>query len=278
MALTITHAHVATGTDAGNGEVHKAEWNAAHDISGTLSADDVVDGTTNKAYTATEKTKLAGIASGATANTGDVTAASNFGTDNRLLRSDGTGKGSQSSGITLDDSDNISWFASISGTIHQGINFSFLDVDQSNYGTFTLSSNITANRTYNLSMPDGSYTYTFPAASVTFASLNLEDQTLTGGARVTVKDLGNTSGNTITPDPGDRAIQKVTNNGSWTFAPGSNVGCYLISVINTTGAAVPTTSGFTKVDGVFDNTTTSKFHCAVTVTGDYSVLQILKVV
>ena len=38
---------------------------------------------------------------------GDVTAASNFGTDNRLLRSDGAGKGAQSSGVTLDDADNL---------------------------------------------------------------------------------------------------------------------------------------------------------------------------
>ena len=37
--------------------------------------------------------------------TGDVTAASAFGTDNRLIRSDGTGKGVQASGVTLDDSD-----------------------------------------------------------------------------------------------------------------------------------------------------------------------------
>lgn len=35
---------------------------------GTQSADTVIDGTTNKAYTATEKTKLSGIATGATAN------------------------------------------------------------------------------------------------------------------------------------------------------------------------------------------------------------------
>jgi hypothetical protein len=38
---------------------------------------------------------------------GDVTAAATFGTDNRLIRSDGTAKGVQSSGVTLDDSDNI---------------------------------------------------------------------------------------------------------------------------------------------------------------------------
>src|SRR5690606_1298535 len=39
---------------------------------------------------------------------GDVTAASNFGTDNVLIRSDGTGKGVQASGISVDDSDNVS--------------------------------------------------------------------------------------------------------------------------------------------------------------------------
>jgi len=40
--------------------------------SGTQSADTVTDGTTNKAYTATEKTKLANIAAGATANDTDA--------------------------------------------------------------------------------------------------------------------------------------------------------------------------------------------------------------
>lgn len=38
-----------------------------------LNADAVPDGTTNKAYTATEKTKLAGVAAGATANSSDAT-------------------------------------------------------------------------------------------------------------------------------------------------------------------------------------------------------------
>lgn len=39
---------------------------------------------------------------------GDVSAASNFGTDNRLIRSDGTTKGVQASAVTVDDSGNIS--------------------------------------------------------------------------------------------------------------------------------------------------------------------------
>jgi hypothetical protein len=47
------------------------------------------------------------------AGTGDVTAASSFGTDNRLIRSDGTGKGVQASGITVDDSDNVTGAANL---------------------------------------------------------------------------------------------------------------------------------------------------------------------
>jgi len=40
---------------------------------GTQSADSLIDGTTNKAFLATERTKLAGIATGATANATDAT-------------------------------------------------------------------------------------------------------------------------------------------------------------------------------------------------------------
>lgn len=50
------------------------------------------------------------------AGTGDVTAASAFGTDNRLVRSDGTGKGVQASGVTVDDSANVSGVAALSAT------------------------------------------------------------------------------------------------------------------------------------------------------------------
>lgn len=99
-------------------------------------------------------------------------------------------------------------------------------------------------------------------APANMAALDTEDQTLTGGARVTVKDLGNLSGNTITPDPGDRPMQKITNNGAGTIAPGTNIGQYTLFVQNTTGAAVPTTSGWTKVVGAFTNTTTHEFICS----------------
>jgi hypothetical protein len=47
---------------------------------------------------------------------GDVTASLNFGNDNRLIRSDGVLKGVQSSGVTIDDSDNVT----IPGTLTVG--------------------------------------------------------------------------------------------------------------------------------------------------------------
>lgn len=50
------------------------------------------------------------------AGTGDVTAAFAFGTDNVLIRSDGTGKGVQSTGITADDSNNVSGVTALSVT------------------------------------------------------------------------------------------------------------------------------------------------------------------
>lgn len=43
----------------------------------------------------------------ATEHTNKVSASSAFGTDNRIIRSDGTGRGTQVSGISVDDSNNV---------------------------------------------------------------------------------------------------------------------------------------------------------------------------
>lgn len=106
---------------------------------------------------------------------------------------------------------------------------------------------------------------------------DVEDQTLTGGARVTPKDLGNLSGASITPDPGDRSIQKVTNNGAGSILPGTNQGQYTLQVINATGAGAITTTGWTLKGDSFDTTTTSKFACSCLVTSDMKLMTILKV-
>jgi hypothetical protein len=63
-----------------------------------------------------DSAEATGVKWAAVSGTGDVTAASNFATDNRLIRSDGTGKGVQASGITVDDSANMSGVAALSAT------------------------------------------------------------------------------------------------------------------------------------------------------------------
>lgn len=106
---------------------------------------------------------------------------------------------------------------------------------------------------------------------------NVEDQgPLTGGARITVKSLGNLSGATITPDPGDRAIQQIINNGSGTITPGSNEGQYTLVIANTAGAGSITTTGWARVGDAFDTITTSRFVCSCIVTSNIKLMSVVK--
>lgn len=106
---------------------------------------------------------------------------------------------------------------------------------------------------------------------------SVEGQSVSGGANVTQKDLGNLSGASITPNPGNRSIQKVTNNGAGSILPGTNYGQYTLAIINTTGAGAITTTGWTVKGDSFDTTTTSKFLCSCIVTPDLSLMTVLKV-
>ena len=122
-------------------------------------------------------------------------------------------------------------------------------------------------------------TVTIPANSGTIAYRDVEDQTLAGGARVTPKDLGALSAagsNTITPDPGDRPIQTITNDHAGSILPGSNVGSYLLVISNTTGAGALTTTGWTLKGDSFDTTTTSVFVCSCIVTSSAKLMVITK--
>lgn len=111
------------------------------------------------------------------------------------------------------------------------------------------------------------------------AKLAVEDQSLTGGARVTSKDLGTISSGTVTPDPGDRPLQHYTNGGAHTLAPGSNTGSYLLDITNNGSAGAITTSGWTKVSGdAFTTTNGHKFrcHCSIGEAGSYLVVGALQ--
>lgn len=111
------------------------------------------------------------------------------------------------------------------------------------------------------------------------AKLDVEDQTLTGGARVTSKSLGTVSSGTVTLDPGDRPLQHYTNGGAHTLAPGANTGSILLDITNNGSAGSITTSGWTKVVGdAFTTTNGHKFRCHGSVgdTGSLLVVQAMQ--
>ncbi|UHS61060.1 hypothetical protein HRR99_05795 [Agrobacterium vaccinii] len=111
------------------------------------------------------------------------------------------------------------------------------------------------------------------------ALLNVEDQTLTGGARVTSKDLGTISTGTLTLDTGDRPLQHYTNNGAHTLAPGTNTGSFMLDITNGASAGAITVTGWTKVAGdAFTTTSGNKFrlHCSIGSGGSLLIVQALQ--
>jgi len=89
------------------------------------------------------------------------------------------------------------------------------------------------------------------------AKLDVEDQVLTGGVRVTSKSLATGS---ITLDPGDRPLQYITNNGAFTITAPANDGSLLLLVTNGASAGAITFSGFTVSSSVGDALTTTNAH------------------
>lgn len=86
-------------------------YSALVDAAGAIPA----GGTTGQALIKASDTNY-DLGWGSVAGSGDVTAAAAFGTDNRLIRSDGTGKGVQASPVTVDDSGNASGFGTLATT------------------------------------------------------------------------------------------------------------------------------------------------------------------
>lgn len=96
----------------------------------------------------------------------------------------------------------------------------------------------------------------------TFLFADDADQTITGGANVTVLSSGTKSSGTYTMDFGARPLQYIVNGGAFTLAPdGSNGNCVLLITNNGSAGAI-TTSGWTQVTGdSFDTTDTNQFMC-----------------
>ena len=114
-------------------------------------------------------------------------------------------------------------------------------------GSLTLSGTVTLSGTANVTgtFEVGGYAGTFPSAAFTVASLNLTDQTLTGGANVTDYSLGTVSSGTETIDCGKNPHQYLTNGGAFTLAVPANSSDCIVQVTNNGSAGAITFSGFT---------------------------------
>lgn len=168
----------------------------------------------------------------APSGSGDVSAASSFGTDNRLIRSDGTDKGVQSTGITVDDSDNVSGVAALTATT---VNIGNADTTLSR-----VSAGVVAVEGQNV-LTTGT------------------TQTITKGFTVTPNSVATGS---FTVDPTLGNYQYVTNGGAFTLtAPASDCAVDIL-VTNNASAGSITFSGFTvgsNTGSSLTTTNTNKF-------------------
>lgn len=108
------------------------------------------------------------------------------------------------------------------------------------------------------------------------ALLNVENQTVTGGAGITPKDLGTKSTGTVTVDTRARGLQYYTNGGAHTLSPDSHPGSCAFLITNNSSAGAITKSGWTKETGdSFTTTDTHKFFCIQYVFASATILSVL---
>ncbi len=209
-----------------------------------------------KGYTTTESTKLAGIEAGAQANS--VTSVAGKTGDVALDKDD----------IGLGEVDNTS-----------DLDKPISAATQSALDEKANSSSLGNSATRNVGTTAGTVAAGDDSRLSDNAKLSVEDQVITGGARVTSKSLGSISSGTLTLDPGDRPLQNYQNAGAHTLAPGANTGSFLLDVENVAGAGAITVTGWTKVSGdSFTTTVGNKFrlHCSIGVGGSLLIVQAMQ--
>lgn len=117
-------------------------------------------------------------------------------------------------------------------------------------------------------------TLTPPNASGVLALIDLANQVVTGGGRITSNALGTIASGTVTLDPGTRPLWDYTNGGAHILLPGSNNGSIVLDITNNGSAGVITVTGWTKVVGAFTTTNGHKFRCSGTIGAAGSLLSI----
>ena len=111
----------------------------------------------------------------------------------------------------------------------------------------TFGGNDTFSGTVNFTGPFqvGGFVITWPGAATTVAALNIQNQSVTGGAISPAVSLGTFSSGTLTVNCGLGQQQFLTNNGAFTIAAPANDGACNVRVINGASAGAVTFTGFT---------------------------------
>lgn len=122
--------------------------------------------------------------------------------------------------------------------------------------TIAAAKTLTASNSITLAGTDAT-TMTFPSTNGTVASLNIADQTLSGGANVTSSNQGTKSSGTFTVDCGASPLQYITNGGAFTLAAPANDGSCIVRSLNNGSAGTITFSGFTVGSNTGDGLTTT---------------------
>lgn len=239
---------IPRGADGdGSGDMLAATYDPNGKASDAFDMDNMVEGTTTKIMTGAERSKLSGIASGATANDTDAN-----------LKNRANHTGTQAA-------------ATITGLATVATSGAYAD----------LSGKPTLGTAAALNVGTSSSTVAAGDDSRIVGALQsgTEDQTITGGAEVTSKSLGTKNSGTLTLDLGDRPLQHYTNGGAHTLAPGTVTGAAIIDITNNSSAGAITTSGFTKVAGdSFTTVNGAKFrcHCSVGNGGSLLIVQAMQ--
>jgi hypothetical protein len=122
---------------------------------------------------------------------------------------------------------------------------------------------------------------TLTDADVNFGGNSLSNFTLnlTAGVTSDVYAIGNSGTGTITVSLVEELLQTLTITGSFTLAPPSsgNGVVAIIATTNSTGGYAITTSGFTKVNGTYDNTANKVHRFVVTKISTTTILDITEV-
>ncbi len=97
----------------------------------------------------------------------------------------------------------------------------------------------------NLSDPDTGGANWGGFCPLTSASLVIQDQSLSGGANVVSYNLGTVASGTVSLDCGKGPLQYLVDGGAFTITAPTSDGSCMLKLTNTTGAQIPTFSGFT---------------------------------